>query len=327
MKKIIYSILIVLLVVIGSIFTFHKEEKNSTLKTVKVAEVTHSIFYAPFYTAINNGYFEEENIKINLILTPGADKVTAAVLSNDADIGFSGSEACIYVYNSGEKDYLKTFAQATQKDGSFILSREKIDNFKLEDLKGKTILGGRIGGMPEMTLEWVLKENNINPDKDLKIDTSIQFAAMSGAFIGGAGDFVSLFEPTASQIEKEGYGYIVASLGQLGGNVPYTSFSARKSYIKNNKDIIKGFKKAIQKGLDYVNNNSSKDIAKSIKKSFPDTNINDLEKQLENYKRINAWPTTTTFTKEAFDHLQDIIIEAKQLDKKVKYEDLIEISD
>ena len=204
-----------------------------------VAEVAHTIFYAPQYLAINNGYFEEEGLKINLILTSGADAVMSAVLSGDADIGFSGTEATIYVYNGGERDYIKTFAGLTQKDGSFLVSRKKYDNFTLEDLKGKTIIGGRIGGMPEMTFEWALRQNNIDPKKDVNIDTSIAFSAMEGAFIGGTGDFVTLFEPNALSVEKNGYGYVVAYIGELGGNVPYTAYNARTSYIENNKDIIK----------------------------------------------------------------------------------------
>ena len=326
MKKYIYLTGLLVLVIISSLFIFNKKENNN-LKKVKVAEVAHSIFYAPQYVALNNKYFEEDGLDVELILTPGADKVTAAVLSGDADIGFSGSEACIYIYNSKEKDYLKTFAQVTQKDGSFIVSRNKIDNFKLDDLKGKKIIGGRIAGMPEMTLEWILKSHGINPKTDLEIDTSIQFAAMGGSFIGGNGDFVSLFEPTALEIEKAGYGYVVASLGELGGNVPYTSYSARKSYLKENKDTIKKFKKAIQKGLDFVHNNSNLEVAKSIKKSFPDTKLEDLEIIIERYRNIEAWPTTITFKEDSFNHLQDIMISANELNKKVDYNDLIETSD
>lgn len=330
MKKIIY-IIVCLLVFIGFISLFfidlNNDKKDKNLTKVKLAEVAHSIFYAPQYAAISNGYFEDEGLDIELILTPGADKVTASVLSNDADIGFSGSEACIYVYNNGEKDYLKTFAGLTQKDGSFIVAREKIDNFTLDDLKGKKIIGGRKAGMPEMTLEWVLKEHGINPNTDLEIDTSIQFAAMGGAFIGGTGDFVALFEPTALEIEKQGYGYVVASLGELGGIVPYTSYSAKISYIKNNPKIIKKFTKAIQKGLDFVHNSSDLEIAKSIIEFFPDTKLEDLEKIVGRYKSIDAWAETTTFTKESFDHLQDIMISAGELTDKVNYKDLIQSSD
>lgn len=315
--------LIIFIVSLSVFLNLNHSKSKEKLKTIKVAEVAHTIFYAPQYVAIEKGFFKEQGLDVKLLLTPGADKVTAAVISKDADIGFSGSEATIYVYNGGEKDYLKTFAQATQKDGSFIVSREKIDNFTLNDLKGKTIIGGRLGGMPEMTLEWVLKQNGIDPNKDLKIDTSVAFAAMSGAFIGGNDEFVSLFEPNALQMEQQGYGYVVASLGELGGVVPYTSYSARKSYIKNNKETIKKFTKAIQKGLDYVHNTSDEQIAKDILKQFPDTSLNDLTKVIKRYKEINAWPKTTKFTEESWNHLQEIMIEANQLDKKVSYKTLI----
>lgn len=322
-KKIITSIAIIGIFVIACSVILNLNKNNSNLKKVKVAEVAHSIFYAPQYVAINEGYFEDEGLNIELSLTPGADKVVAAVLSGDVDIGLSGCEATIYVYNGGEIDYLKTFAQLTQKDGSFIISRNKIDNFSLNDLKGKKILGGRIGGMPEMTLEWVLKEAGINPKKDVTIDTSVEFAAMSGAFISGNGDFVSLFEPNALEIEKEGYGYVVAALGELGGIVPYTSYSAKISYINKNNDIIEKFSKAIQKGLDFVNSNDSKTIANSIISFFPDTKITDLTKVIDRYKTMNAWPNNTFFEKESFDHLQEIMINANQLDKSVPYDKLI----
>ena len=326
MKKVITFIicgLIIFIIAISVLIKDNNKKESKNLQKVKVAEVAHTIFYAPWYVAIEKGFFEDEGLDVEVILTPGADKVTAAVLSKDVDIGFSGSEATIYVYNGGEKDYLKTFAQATQKDGSFIVSRKKIDNFKLEDLKGTTIIGGRTGGMPEMTLEWILKENNIDPKKDINIDTSIAFAAMGSSFIGGNGDFVSLFEPTALQMEKEGYGYVVASLGELGGIVPYTSFSARKSYIKNNKETIEKFKRALQKGLDYVDKESDEQIAKDILKQFPDTSLNDLTKVIKRYKSINTWPKTTEFKEDSWNHLQDIMIEAGQLETKVPYNELI----
>lgn len=193
-KKIVTTLGILLIFCICLITLYDNNKKENNLTKVSVAEVAHSIFYAPQYVAISEGFFEDFGIDVELSLANGADKVTAAVLSGDVDIGFSGSEATIYVYNGGEKDYLKTFAQLTQKDGSFLVSREKIDNFKLEDLKGKYVIGGRAGGMPEMTLEWALRENGIDPKKDLTIDTSVSFAAMGGAFIGGLGDFVTLFE-------------------------------------------------------------------------------------------------------------------------------------
>ena len=331
MKKIIYSIIcIVIIGIIALLFILDLnkgDNKKENLEKIRVAEVAHTVFYAPQYAAINKGFFEQEGLDIELILTPGADKVTAAVLSGDVEIGFSGSEACIYVYNAGEKDYLKTFAQLTQKDGTFLVSREKIENFTLDDLKGKSIIGGRKGGMPEMTFEWALRQNGIDPVNDLDIDTSVAFAAMSGAFIGGQGDFVTLFEPNALQIEKQGLGYVVASIGELGGVVPYTSYSARISYIEKNPEIIEKFTRAIQKGLDYVHNSSDEEVANAIVDFFPDTSLNDLVGVVERYRSVEAWPTTTEFSSDSFYHLQEIMQAANELENTVKYEDLIYIKD
>lgn len=331
MRKFLYVLLIFIIVLaLASLFFLDlnkNEEKDSSLEKITVAEVAHTIFYAPQYVAISQGFFEEEGLEVELLLTPGADKVTAAVLSGDVQIGFSGSEACIYVYNAGEKDYLKTFAQLTQKDGSFLVSREKYEDFTLDDLRGKSVIGGRKGGMPEMTLEWALRQNGIDPVNDLEIDTSVDFAAMSGAFMGGQGDFVSLFEPNATQIENQGFGYIVASIGELGGVVPYTSYSARTSYIEENPEIIEKFTRAIQKGLDYVHSHSDEEVANAIIEFFPDTSMNDLVEVIARYRSIDAWPTTTDFKEDSFYHLQDIMKAAGELDNTVKYEDLIYTKD
>ena len=301
----------------------NKKKKEDNLTEVKVAEVAHTIFYAPAYAAISKGFFEEEGIKVDLTLTAGADKVTAAVLSGDVEIGFCGSEATIYVYNSDEKDYLVNFARLTKRDGSFLVSRKKYDNFKLEDLKGKSVIGGRKGGMPEMTFEWGLKQNEIDPKKDLNIDTSVAFAAMEGAFLGGNADFVTLFEPNALQVEKQGKGYIVGYVGKWGGEVPYTAYNARKSYIEKNPVIIEKFTKAIDKGLKYVKETESSIIAKDIYSYFPELSLNDLTAIVERYKTNDAWADSSNITKEDFDHLQDIVISAGELDKKAPYDKLI----
>ena len=325
MKKrlIITGIILLLIGVITALtMTFSTPKEDDNLTTINLAEVSHTIFYAPQYAAIQNGYFEEESMEINLILTPGADKVAAALLSKDANIGLSGSEATIYVYNGGEQDYLKTFAQLTQKDGSFLVSRTPIENFTLEDLRGKTVIGGRRGGMPEMTFEYVLRQNGMDPKTDLTIDTSVEFAAMGGAFIGGDDDFVTLFEPTALEVEQQGYGYVVASIGELGGVVPYTSYSARISFIEENPDLIAGFNRAVQKGLDYVHSHSDEEVAETILSFFPDTSLNDLTEVVGRYREIDAWPTTTSFTEESFNHLQDIMIDAGELEEKVPYSEL-----
>lgn len=323
-KRLIITGVILLLIGVITILTmtFSTPKEDDNLTTINLAEVSHTIFYAPQYAAIQNGYFEEEGMEINLILTPGADKVAAALLSKDADIGLSGSEATIYVYNGGEQDYLKTFAQLTQKDGSFLVSRTPIENFTLEDLRGKTVIGGRRGGMPEMTFEYVLRQNGMDPKTDLTIDTSVEFAAMGGAFIGGDDDFVTLFEPTALEVEQQGYGYVVASIGELGGVVPYTSYSARISFIEENPDLIAGFNRAVQKGLDYVHSHSDEEVAKNILSFFPDTSLNDLTEVVGRYREINAWSTTTSFTEESFNHLQDIMIDAGELEEKVPYSEL-----
>ena len=323
-KRLIITGVILLLIGVITILTmtFSTPKEDDNLTTINLAEVSHTIFYAPQYAAIQNGYFEEEGMEINLILTPGADKVAAALLSKDADIGLSGSEATIYVYNGGEQDYLKTFAQLTQKDGSFLVSRTPIENFTLEDLRGKTVIGGRRGGMPEMTFEYVLRQNGMDPKTDLTIDTSVEFAAMGGAFIGGDDDFVTLFEPTALEVEQQGYGYVVASIGELGGVVPYTSYSARISFMEENPDLIVGFNRAVQKGLDYVHSHSDEEVAETILSFFPDTSLNDLTEVVGRYREIDAWPATTSFTEESFNHLQDIMIDAGELEEKVPYSEL-----
>ena len=323
MKKIIILIITFVLLVIGFILIkFNKEETN--LKKVKVAEVTHSVFYAPQYVAHALGFFEEEGLDVEIMLVAGADKVTAAVLSNNVQIGFCGSEATIYVYNQGEKDYLVNFAGLTKRDGSFLVSRKKYENFKLEDLKGKYVIGGRKGGMPEMTFEWALKENNIDPKQDLTVDTSIAFAAMQGAFIGGTGDFVTLFEPNALQVEKQGLGYVVASIGELGGVVPYTAYNARKSYIEENPDVIEGFTKGIQRGIDYVYTHTDAEVAEILLDYFPDTSLNDLTEIVKRYRNIDSWFETTYIEEENFNHIQTIMESAGELDKKAPYDKLVD---
>ena len=323
-RKIILFIFIVIIFLISCLFIDKKNNyKKESLKTIKVAEVAHTIFYAPFYAAINNGYFEEEGIKIDLILASGADKVSAAVLSGDVDIGFCGSEATIYIYNNNEKDYLVNFAKLTQKDGSFLVSRKKYDNFELKDLIGKNVIGGRKGGMPEMTFEWALSQNNIDPKKDLNIDTSIAFSAMQGAFVGGQGDFVTLFEPNATAVEKEGLGYVVGYIGTWGGIVPYTSFNAKKSFINDNENTINGFIKAINKGLQYVYNTDSKIVADNVQGFFLDTKKEDLSIMIDRYKENEAWPKNSLIKEKEFDHIQDIIINANELDKKAPYNKLV----
>ena len=327
MKKIIIGIFIIIIVGL-SIFFINKDiikTKESNLTKVKVAEVAHSVFYVPQYVAVKKGYFKDEGLDVEIILTPGADKVASSVLSGDVNIGFCGSEQSIYVYNSGKKDYLVNFASLTKRDGSFIVSRNKIDNFTLNDLKGKYIIGGRKGGMPEMTLEYTLKENGIDL-KDITIDTSVEFASMASAFISGTGDFVTLFEPSATKLENEGKGYVVGYLGEFGGEVPYTSYNALKSYIKNNPETIKSFTKGIDKALEYTSKTDEEKLAKDIIEFFPDMTINELKTMIKRYKDNDAWKKNTYLSKEEFEHMEDIVIEAGIIDKKVPYKKLVNTS-
>lgn len=322
MKKIIIICLCIFVLILGSILFFNKKDSDKKLQKIVVSEVTHSAFYAPWYVAIEEGYFEDAGLDIEVILTSGANNVVASVLSNDVNIGLCGPEATIYVYNEGEKDYIQTFSGLTKRDGQFIVSRKKIENFTMKDMVGKEVLAGRVGGMPELNFLNALKNSNIDK-KDVNINTTVDFASLSGSFIGGTGDFVNLFEPNATMLEKMGFGYVVGSVGELSGEVPYTAFNARKSYIENNQDVIKKFVKAINKGLKYVNDNSSEKIANAIINQFPDTSINDLISIIDRYKDADSWLSTTNISKESFVNLEDIMIESNQLKEYVNYEDLI----
>lgn len=301
-------------------FTGKKEEND--LRKIRVAEVTHSPFYTPFYVAIENGYFKEEGLDIELVLTPGADKVSAAVLSNDVEIGFAGPEASIYVYDGGEEDYIVSFAGLTKRDGQFILAREANDNFKLEDLYNKEILVGRKGGMPSLNFLNALKKSNIDPKK-ININYSVEFAALSGSFIGGIGDYVNLFEPTATKLTKDNLGYVVASIGLMSGEVPYTAFNARKSFINNNEDVIRKFTKALNKGIKYTLENNENEIAKVILKQFPDSSLNDLSVIIKRYKDYDCFLDSTYISEKSFENLEDIMIDNDLLKSYVPYSDLI----
>lgn len=323
MKKIIISIVILIIIIICSLLIiFNKKSSNNKLEHVAVAEVTHSAFYAPWYVAIEKGYFKDNGLDIDVVLTSGANNVVAAVLSNDVNIGLCGPEATIYIYNEGEKDYVKTFSGLTKRDGQFIVARKENKNFKISDLKGKEVLAGRIGGMPELNFENALRNNNVSVS-DVNINTTIDFASLSGAFISGTGDYVNLFEPNATQLEKLGYGYVVSSVGELSGEMPYTAFNARKNYIEKNEKIVKAFAKSIKEGLDFVHNNSAEVIANTIIKQFPDTSKNDLIKIIDRYKENDSWLETPYISEESFKNLMSIMIKSNQLKEYVNYNDLI----
>lgn len=291
--------------------------------TLTVAEVTHSIFYAPMYVAKNAGYFEEEGIDIDIITTSGTDKVMAALISKEADIGLMGPEATVYNYVNGNKDYAINFAQLTQKDGSFILGRDSIEDFSYEMLIGKTIIGGRKGGMPLMTLEHILREKGIefgenDPSKAVNIRTDVSFDAMTGVFVTGESDFVTAFEPVATQVEKLGKGYILTSLGQDSGEIPYTCFSSLKSYMDTNEEKLVKFSRAIRKGLDFVQTRPIADIIPYLSPDFTSSDQEELTNVMTNYLSIEAWPKTPSFSKSNFEKLVSIVKEAGELDSDVE---------
>ncbi len=315
-------ITISLLIILMLSFSLSGCQKNELI-TVRLVEVTHSVFYAPQYVAITNGFFEEEGIKIELSNGQGADKCMTAILSGEADIGFMGPEASIYVYNQGKEDYAVNFAQLTQKDGSFLVSREKEEGFSFDNLKGKTIIGGRIGGMPEMTLEYVLKKYGLQPGEDVNVRTDIQFGMMAGAFTGGEGDYVTLFEPTATLLESEGKGYIVASIGKEGGYIPYTCYSAEKSYIEKNPKVIQGFTNAIYKGMLWVQSHSAEEIAEALQPHFPDADKDVLVKLINRYREQDTWKPDPVLTEAGLNHMMDIMEMAGQLDKRAPYEEIV----
>lgn len=290
---------------------------------LRVCEVTHSIFYAPQYAAMALGYFAEEGLEIDLSNGQGADAVMAAVLSGNIDIGFAGPEASIYVYNEGKEDFTQVFAQITRRDGSFLLAREPDDAFTWDKVRGKVVLPGRKGGVPYMTLEHVLRQAGIDPATDTTLDNSVQYSLMTAAFTGGTGDYVTAFEPTASMLEQEGQGYIVASVGEASGDIPYTAYFAKKSYIEKNADVIERFTRAVYRGQQWVTAHSAAEIAATVADSFPDTAPDLLTKAVESYRRIGAWNDTPVMSRESFDRLQAVMTEAGELSKPADYDKVV----
>lgn len=324
MKKIFCALAILL---VGFTTTSCRKTKY---KKIKLVEVARSIFYAPQYAAITKGYFKEEGLEIDLINANGADKVTAALLSNDAQIGLQGPEPTIYLYKNNKSNYLINFAQLTRTDGSFIFGRIPIKNFTLADLKGKSILGGRKGGVPEMTLEYVLKQAGLNvgqddDTKDVNVRTDVAFAALTGSFLEGEGDFVSLFEPTATTLINQKKAYLLAATAEYAGEITYTAYSTTLDYYNNNKEVIEKFTRALYKGQKFVENATDKEIAETVQPFFTDINLDVLIEVVNRYRSINAWCKTPMFSKEGFNRLQDIMIEAKELDSKVEFNDLVRL--
>ena len=285
----------------------NKRTESTNLKTIRLNEVVRSVFYAPMYVAINEGFFEEEGLAIDLSTGQGADKTMQQLLSGNVDIGFSGPEQVVYIYNQGREDYPVVFGQLTQRDGSFLVGREEEENFDWSSLKGKEIIGGRPGGIPEMALEYVLKQNGLNPENDVKMVTNVDFTATAGAFKSGIGDYVALFEPTATMLEKDGAGNIVSSIGNEAGNISYTCFYTTKSYMDENPEIIQKFTNAIYKGQQWVQQHTSEEVADSIISFFPGTDKEVIVKVIDNYKNIEAYSETPEVSEDGLNKLMDII--------------------
>ena len=305
------------------VFAAKKDSTEEKLTKVTLNEVAHSIFYAPQYVAIEEGYFAEKGLDLTLVTGFGADKTMTAVISGEADIGFMGAEASVYAYQEGATDPVVNFAQLTQRAGNFLVAREEMPDFKWEDLKGEKVLGGRKGGMPEMVFEYILKKNGIDPQTALNITQGIDFGSTAAAFSEGSGDFTVEFEPSATALEMEGKGYVVASLGTDSGYVPYTAYCANKSYIEKHPDIIQGFTNAIQKGLDYVNTHSSAEIAAIIAPQFKETDIATITAIVERYKSQDTWKSSSLFCEDSFNLLQHILTQAGELKSPVPYSSLV----
>ncbi|MGN0482282.1 MAG: ABC transporter substrate-binding protein [Lachnospiraceae bacterium] len=316
--------LIGLVLCLISVFTEKQTKtKKADLTPVTLNEVAHSIFYAPMYVAIENGEFEKEGLDLKLVTGFGADKTMTALLSGEADIGFMGPETTVYTYNEGASDYAVNFAQLTQRAGNFLVARTEQKTFSWKDLKGKTVLGGRKGGMPEMVFEYVLKKNHIDPDKDLKIDKSIDFGSTAAAFTNGLGDYTVEFEPSATSLEKSKNGYIISSLGVESGYVPYTAFSARKSFLKSHPDEIRAFTKALKRGMDYCDSHSAEEIAKTIKPQFPDADVDTITTIVKRYNDQNTWKKSLKFEKNSYALLLNILTDAGELSKRPDYDALV----
>lgn len=324
MRKKYLAVLIVCSMILACFAGCSKDDRTENgLIKVHLNEVAHSIFYAPMYVAIEEGYFEEEGIELSLVTGFGADKVMTAVLSGEADIGFMGSESTIYAYQEGANDVVTNFAQLTQRAGNFLVAREKMEEFKWEDLKGKQVLGGRKGGMPQMVFEYILKNNGIDPAKDVSINQSIDFGSTAAAFSGGQGDFTVEFEPHATALEEEGNGYVVASLGEDSGYVPYTAFCAKSSYISENLETVQAFTNALQKGMNYVNTHTPDEIASVIAPQFAETDLETLVTIVSRYAKQDTWKTDLIFEEESFELLQDVLETADELKERVPYNVLV----
>lgn len=304
-------------------------DKKDNENLIKLNEVTHSIFYAPLYLAMESGYFEDEGLTVELTNGGGADKSMTAILTKESDIGLMGPEAAIYVYLEGREDYVTVFGQLTKRDGSFLVAREPKtgDEFDYSTMEDSTFIIGRKGGVPAMTAEYVLKQKGLINGQNITFNFDIQFNMMAGAFIGGeSGDFVTLFEPTATELQNEGKGYIVASIGADSGEVPYTAFMATKSYLRDNPEKVEKFLRAVYRGMTEIETGDEDEISEKLMAQFPDTSKESIKIALESYRRIDAWMKTPVMTEDSFTRLQTIMTQAGELSQTVPFDKLIDNS-
>lgn len=325
LKKLFTVLLVAALLAIMCVACFagcNKDDDN----VIRLNEVTHSLFYTPQYLAMALGYFKEEGLTVEITNGSGADNVMTALLTNEADIGLMGCEANIYVYLQGKKDYPKVIGQLTKRDGSFLVARTNMPNFDYSGIDNYTVLMGRRGGMPAMILQYVLNNKGYVNGENITMDYSLQFGALGPAFTGGTGDLVPLFEPAASQVVKDGKGYIVSSIGMDSGEIPYTCYTATPKYLKNNPDKVEKFLKAVWRGTEYAMSHSAEDCAKLVEPYFTGTSMDLLIKAIDNYKTHDTWTTTPVTDKAAFERIQDIMENAGELSKRVSYDTIVDNS-
>lgn len=323
MKKTITTVLLVIALLATLALGITACDRDNG-NVIRLNEVTHSLFYTPQYLAMSLGYFEEEGLTVEVTNGQGANNVMTALLTNEADIGLMGCEANIYVYLQGKKDYPRVIGQLTKRDGSFLVARTEDKSFDYSGLDGKTVLMGRKGGMPAMILQYVLNNKGYENGKNITMDYSIEFGALGPAFTSGTGDFVPLFEPSASQLVKEGKGYIVSAIGMDSGEIPYTCYTATSRYIEKHPENVEKFLRAVWKGTEYALTHSAEDIAKLVEKHFTGTSLEMLTKAIENYKNADVWTTTPVTNKQAFERIQDIIENAGELSKRVGYDVIVD---
>jgi NitT/TauT family transport system substrate-binding protein len=297
--------------------------KSTELKTVKFSEVIRSIFYAPHYIAMQKGFFKEEGLNVDMNTAQGSDKGAASLIAGTADISLIGPETAIYIYNQKGEKTLKIFHQLTMRDGSFLLSRNKADAFKWSDLEGKTVLGWRPGSSPQMVLNSKLNQDKIKAD----VTTNIASTAMAGAFTSGKGDFIQVYEPIASTLEKEGKANYVASVGEAFGPYPETSYVATSDFMKSNPETIQKFVNAVVKGTKWLSTATDNEIAEALTPFFDGTPKDVIIQSINRYKKQDTWPVVPELTAEHFETLQKVLIENGVLKPEQKIANMSDIVD